>query len=208
MRCKISKYDINGNYICSYEYMKDIKEKENITIMVINRILNHLDKGPWIRDNIIWAKYDNTLEGDELVIAANINVANETQCKPIFQFDERGKLIRSFKSLVEIKNAYSLAANSYRLYIKNGPFKYKGYIWSDVNNLYPIESIVERSNGNEIVSKENMGRQVVQVDGDNIIKEYKNMSNLAKELGVNRHTLRLKLVKGEFIHNNLHYRYK
>ena len=200
----IKVYDNKGVYLNSYNSMNNVCKE----LKIVSDIVRYAHSGPWFAHNYIITNNDNTLEGDELVIAAYLHVAEETQCKPIFLFDFNGKLVNTYKSIQDARKDYRIPVDSFRRCFKNGPFKYKGYIWSDVDNLYPIESIVERSNGNEIVSKENMGRQVVQVDGDNIIKEYKNMSNLAKELGVNRHTLRLKLVKGEFIHNNLHYRYK
>ena len=78
LRCKINKYDLNGNYICSYEYMKDIKRSENITTIVINKILNHLDNGPWIRDNVIWTKYDNILKGDDGYKVFSVRIKDST----------------------------------------------------------------------------------------------------------------------------------
>ena len=200
----IKVYDNKGIYLNSYNSINDVCKE----LMLANDIVRYSHDGPWITHNYIITNKDNELEGDELVIAANVHVSKETQCKPIFIFNDFGKLINSYKSIQEVKTDYRVPVDSFRKCLKFGPFRYKGYIWTDVDNLYPIESVVARSNGNEITAKENMGRPVVQVDGDNIIREYKNMSKLAKELGVNRHTLRLKLIDGEFIHNNLHYRYK
>lgn len=200
----IKVYDKKGIYLNSYNSINDICRELKLS----SDIVRYTHSGPWITHNYIITNKDNELKGDELIITAHAHVAKEITSKPIFIFNNSGELINVYRSIQEVKHDYKVPADSFRRCLKKGPFKYKGYIWADMDNLYPIETIVERSNGNEIIAKENMGRPVIQADGDNIVKEYKNMSKLAEELGINRHTLRLKLVEGEFIHNNLHYRYK
>lgn len=144
----IYQYDLFGNFIKQYDCFTDAIKEIGVTYNSLKR-LHH---GSWVANDFIWAT--SHIDKKDLIIEAYSNISQYTSKYPIFQFDLEGNLIRAFISQSEIKKQYKLSRDTIMKYINNGPFIYKGYIWVDLNQLCPINTIQERSKNNISKTKE------------------------------------------------------
>lgn len=125
----IYKYDICGNYIRTYNCFTDAIKEEKITYNSLKRI----HYGPWFSNGYIWSG-ENNLTGIDLVIKACEQLKLYTNKTPILQFNKNRQCICIYESLKQVKEKFNLSRETFSKHIKNGPFEYKNYIWTDVEN--------------------------------------------------------------------------
>lgn len=108
----IAQYDMEGNYISTWESAQEIAEHYNTTSKAIRKVCNGERKSC---HNYVWKYIEDR------------NVDKET--KEIFQCDLDGNVIREWKSCREAAKFYDVTFQSIRRAIKG---KYKtccGYVW-------------------------------------------------------------------------------
>lgn len=147
---KIYKYDLRGVYIKSYNCLAEASKEEKITYNSLKRI----HYGPWICNGYIWSG-KNDLQGIDLVINACKQLKIYTNKTPILQFNQNRQCVYVYESLKQVKEKFNLSRETFLKYIKNGPFEYKNYLWTDVENskyildiLYIIKNKIIHKNTN------------------------------------------------------------
>ncbi len=125
---KIKKYDLDGNYICSYDSITEASEVNNIGRTNISSCLTKKVKSS---GGFIWT-YENEQPPSKKVIKRT----------EIEQYDISGNLLNKFDSCKEAERSLNLKNNSYKVIWKNldkNKVTY-GYIWKKIKHN-PVPSL-------------------------------------------------------------------
>ena len=113
---KINQYDLDGNFIKTWNSAIDVEKELGIDSCHINSVANGKQ---YSCHNYIW-KYEKEKK---------INSYNNKQIKSINQYDLDGNFIRNFKKMSDIKNEYGYGLSHISQCCKNKRKKAYGYIW-------------------------------------------------------------------------------
>ena len=165
VRKAVIKYNMNGEYIDTYESLEDAAKSVGTYSSSISKVCRGIHKS---HKGYIWRYEDDTLTDDELN-----DMSNKCNKRAVIQISEDMNVINKFESATDASRKTGIAIGSIRRACTDLKFKAGGYRWAflDDSKLQHKHAVVQMS-----------------IDGTMVV-EYASMMEASKVSGVDRSSI-------------------